>query len=351
MKRFSLLSIPFLLLAACSSPSTDNSGTEESGTVSEQSTSDVLEVYTTAYPLTYFTERIGGERVNVQSIYPPGANEHSFEPTQQDMIALAEADFLFYIGLGLEEFIDSAESTLEDENVEFISTADAISDEELESGQLTEEDNHEGESAEEDSHEGESAEEDSHEDESAEEESHDEHGHDSVDPHVWISPVLSQKLAESIKDSLVQADAEGAELYEANFEELVSELQELDQSFIDLASEVENKTFFVSHDAFGYIANTYGFEQVAVAGLNSQDEPSQKELTEIVDLAKENQIEYVVFEQNVSSQLTEIIQNEIGAESVNLHNLGVLTEEDIANDETYFTLMEKNREVLKLILE
>lgn len=128
-------------------------------------------------------------------------------------------------------------------------------------------------------------------------------------------------------------------------------MEQLDQSFAALSDQVENKTFFVSHAAFGYLADTYGFEQVAVAGLNSQDEPSQKELTEIVDLAKEKEIDYIVFEQNVSSNLTEVIQNEVGAEAIEMHNLGVLTQEDINNGETYFTLMEKNRAVLETVLK
>jgi len=326
MKNLSLLLILTLILTACSQPTSEEVDSESTTGIEDESATVALDVYTTAYPLAYFTERIGGDRVNLKSIYPLGANEHTFEPTQQDMIALAQADFLFYIGLGLEGFVDSAKSSLEGENVKFISMADAISDEELNNGKLAEGDSHEGEATEEESH-------------------------DEIDPHLWISPVLSQKLAESIKDSLVQADVEGAELYEANFEELVSELQELDQSFIDLANEVENEVFFVSHDAFGYIANTYGFEQVPVAGLNSQDEPSQKELTEIVDLAKEKNIKYIAFEQNVSSKLAEIIQTEVGAEAVQMHNLGVLTQEDIENNENYFTLMEKNLETLKTMLK
>ena len=67
-----------------------------------------LQVYTTVYPLQYFTERIGGDAVNVTSVYPAGANEHTFEPTQKDMIALADADLFFYIGLGLEGFVENA---------------------------------------------------------------------------------------------------------------------------------------------------------------------------------------------------------------------------------------------------
>ncbi|MCP2035294.1 zinc transport system substrate-binding protein [Planomicrobium sp. HSC-17F08] len=318
--------IPFialiLFLAACGNPAIDSQ--------TESEDDSKLHIKTTVYPLTYFTERIGGDRVTVESVYPAGANEHSFEPTQQDMIALAEADLMFYIGLGLEGFIDSAKKTLSDENVQFIAAADAITDEELEAA----------------SH-GEHAGEDEH---AHEEEGHEGHNHGSTDPHVWMSPVLSQTLAESIKDSLIEADPDGSGMYESNYAELIVELETLDRSFSELAERVENDTFFVSHSAFGYIAEPYGFEQVAIAGLNSQDEPSQKELTQIVDQAKEKNINYIIFEQNVSSNLTEVIQKEVGAEALQMHNLGVLTQEDIDNEETYFILMEKNLQTLEKAL-
>ena len=111
-----------------------------------------------------------------------------------------------------------------------------------------------------------------------------------------------------------------------------------------------SKTFFVSHAAFGYIAETYGLEQVAIAGLNSQSEPSQKQLASIVTHAKEHDVKYVLFEQNVSSKLTDVIRKEIGAESLMLHNLGVLTADDVKNNEDYFSLMEHNIETLKKAL-
>lgn len=328
MKKIYLLLALILILAACGTPAIDDEANE---TTSDSETK--LDVYTTVYPLTYFTERIGGNKVNVQSVYPAGSNEHNFEPTQQDMIAIAEADMLFYVGLGLEGFIDSAKKTLESENVEFISTADSISDEELLAAKG-----------------GDAHEEESHEEHEHEEESHEGHDHGETDPHVWISPLLSQSLAESIKDALIQADPEGTETYESNYAELIVELEQLDLDFAEMAERAENKTFFVSHSAFGYIADPYGLEQVAVAGLNSQDEPSQKELTKIVDLAREKNIKHIIFEQNVSSNLTEVIQKEVGAEAVEMSNLGVLTQENIDNEETYFTLMEKNIKVLEQVL-
>ncbi|WKA52243.1 zinc ABC transporter substrate-binding protein [Planococcus liqunii] len=348
--------IPFialiLFLAACGNPAIDSQ--------TEPEDDAKLHIKTTVYPLTYFTERIGGDRVTVESVYPAGANEHSFEPTQQDMIALAEADLMFYIGLGLEGFIDSAKKTLNGENVQFIATADAITDEQLEAashGEHAEEDEHaheeEGHAHEEDehAHEEEAHEEEGHEEEAHEEEGHEGHNHGSTDPHVWMSPVLSQTLAESIKNSLIEADPDGSGTYESNYAELIVDLENLDRSFGELAERVENDTFFVSHSAFGYIAEPYGFEQVAIAGLNSQDEPSQKELTQIVDQAKEKNINYIIFEQNVSSNLTEVIQKEVGAEALQMHNLGVLTQNDIDSEETYFTLMEKNLQTLEKALK
>jgi len=302
-------------------------------TTTPSKNSNALTVYTTVYPLTYFTERIGGNKVNVNSVYPAGSDEHTFDPTQQDMMALADADLFFYIGLGLEGFVNSAQKTLANENVTMIATANAVSDEELEGDHHEDESHHE------------------HEDESHAEEGHEGHDHGEIDPHLWISPQLSKELALSIKESLIEKDPKNEETYAQNFEKLVSELDELDHAYKEMADSSVNKTFFVSHAAFGYLASTYGLEQVAVAGLNSQDEPSQKELTDIVEEAKEKNITTILFEQNVSSNLAKVIQNEIGAQALTMHNLGVLTQQDIDQNETYFTLMEQNLKTLQKALQ
>lgn len=355
MKKIFLFVIVAMLtlLAACNEKST--------GTNDKEKEDNKLTVYTTVYPLTYFTERIGGDAVTVSSIYPAGANEHTFEPTQKDMMKLADADLFFYIGLGLEGFVDNAKETLKDENVKFVATSNMISDEELaistghdhdheaeattESTATADEHDHEAEATTESAA---TADEHDHEAEATTEATdHSGHDHSGVDPHVWLSPTLSKELALSIKDELVALLPDQKEELTANYEKLIGDLDELDQKFTDLASTAETKTFFVSHAAFGYIAGEYGLEQVAIAGLNSQTEPSQKELADIVDLAKESNIHTILFEQNVSSKLAETIQNEVGADSAVLHNLSVLTQDDIDNDETYFTLMNKNVETLK----
>ncbi len=312
----SLLTI--LLLAAC--------GNKDTNKQQPANDSGKLAVYTTVYPLQYFTERIGGEHVDVKSIYPPGADEHSFDPTQKDMIALADSDLFFYIGLGLEGFVENAEKTLKNEHVTMIATAEGISEDMLEEGD--------------------------HEDENHDEAGHDEEGHDHgpLDPHVWISPKLSVELATSIKNSLIEQAPDMAAEFEKNFDQLNADLVELDAKFKEMASSAPSKTFFVSHAAFGYIAHPYGLEQVAIAGLNSQSEPSQKQLAALVEQAQELDVHYILFEQNVSSKPTEVIRKEIGAEALTLHNLGVLMVDDVKNNEDYFSLMERNIETLKKAL-
>ncbi|MEK4495300.1 metal ABC transporter solute-binding protein, Zn/Mn family [Ureibacillus sp. FSL W8-0352] len=300
-----------LLLTAC----TNNESNQEK--------SNVIDIYTTVYPLQYFAKQIGGDYVNVSSIYPPGANEHTFEPTQKDIIALADADVFFYIGLGLEGFVENAKNSLANERVIFVPVAEKIDEQKLQTSV--------GHSHEEHEHE------------------HDHH-HGDVDPHVWLSPTISKDIALTIKNELVNLLPEQENTFNTNYERLIKRLEELDQQYKDLASQASSKTFFVSHAAFGYIAGNYGLTQIPVAGLNSQSEPSQKELAEIVALAKKHQIKYILFEQNVSSKLASVIQEEIGAESLILHNLSVLTEDDIKNNEDYFTLMEKNLKTLEKAL-
>ncbi|MCG7342520.1 zinc ABC transporter substrate-binding protein [Sporosarcina sp. ACRSL] len=326
MKKKSLVFLALflmLLVSAC--------GNKEVNKQTKAGEGEKLNVYTTVYPLQYFTERIGGDLVNVQSIYPAGADEHSFEPTQKDMIALSDADLFFYIGLGLEGFVENAGKTLKNEHVEFVATAASISEEQLEGHQHEDEHEDEHENDQEDS---------------------DEHGHNhsKFDPHVWISPKLSIELANSIKEALISKMPAQQETFVKNFDLLEDDLIELDERFKEMADQAATKTFFVSHAAFGYIADEYGLHQVAIAGLNSQSEPSQKQLAAIVEQAKDENVQYILFEQNVSSKLAEVIKNEVGAESLTLHNLGVLTQEDIKNEETYFTLMERNLTVFERAL-
>ncbi|KZE39745.1 adhesin [Bhargavaea cecembensis] len=324
-KLILILSASLLVLAGCGS---DNSSGEVKD--ADRASEKALTVKTTVYPLAYFTERIGGDSVSVSSIYPPGADSHTFEPTQKDMISLADSDLFIHTGLGLEGFVNKAEKTLSGEDVRLVAAASHIPDDQLLHGSGHNEEHHD------------------HDEEAdyQEEPGHEGHDHTGVDPHVWLSPVIADQLALAVKEALTEELPEKETEFTERYEELSAELKQLDSEFREMADSAETKTFFVSHAGFGYIAEEYGLEQVPIAGLNPQSEPSQKELARIVDLAREKQVSTIFFEQNITSKLTQVIVNEIGAESDTLHNLSVLSQEDIENGADYFSLMRQNIERL-----
>jgi len=280
--------------------------------------SDKLSIFTTVYPLQFFTEQIGGEFVEVHSVYPPGSDEHTFEPSQKDMINLSESDLFIYIGLGLESFIQKALPILKNEGTKTLEVSKNLH---IQEGTEDHEDHHEDH--------------DGHD--------HGNHNHGDIDPHIWIDPIYSIDIAEQIKNTLTELLPEQKEYFHQQFEDVKTKLLDLDTSFKQITSNAKRKEFIVSHAAYGYWEERYGIKMIPVSGISSADEPSQKDLQNIVELAQKYNISYVLQEQNVNSKLLEIIKEEIGAKNIlPLHNLSVLTDNDMKHGDDYFSLMEKN---------
>ncbi|MBS8265332.1 adhesin [Mesobacillus boroniphilus] len=330
MKKTAFILSLFMVIAAFLS------GCGQDG-ADQKKNDDLLQVYTTVYPLQFFAQRIGGEYVNVETIYPPGADEHTFEPSQKDMMALADADLFFYIGLGLEGFVDKASKTLKNEDVKMVPVGESLHLDEAgdENGEHQEEANHEDETAEE-----------GHDDE----EHADEHGHGDFDPHVWLDPIYANELALAIKEQLADQMPEHKDTFDQNYTELTAQLKDLDKEFSEVIGSAKRKEILVSHSAFSYWEDRYGIQQISISGQSTTNEPSQKELQNLISHAKDEKIKYVLNEQNFNSKLAKMVQQEIGAKSLTLHNLSILTDEDIKNNETYFTLMEKNIATLEKAL-
>lgn len=279
---------------------------------------NVLTVYTTVYPLEDFAQKIGGDYVQAKSIYPPGVEAHTFEPTTQTMKELADADAFIYIGAGMEGFVDQTIQTLKNEHVTLVEGAKGI--EFLDSTREHEENG-------------------------------EEHRDGDKDPHVWLDPVLSIQIAENIKNALIELKPEAKDTFEKNFASLKQQLQQLDEQFQTIVKNAPKKEILVSHAAYGYWSKRYGIQQLSIAGLSPSNEPSQKELAQIIDTAKKHHIRYVIFEQNVTPKVADIVKNEIGADVLRLHNLEARTKEDIEKNKDYIAIMKENLEVLKKALQ
>jgi zinc transport system substrate-binding protein len=329
-----------LLLSACGT--TDNSKTEEGTKETE-----TLKVYTTIYPLEDFTKKIGGDYVEVSSIYPPNVDAHSFEPSTGDMVALAESDLFIYTGVGVEGFVDKAAEALKNEDLTLLAAGNGLPLLEL----SEEEHQHDEETHQE--HEDEHAhDEGSHyhaEDEISEHGEHN-HNHGDVDPHVWLDPILSIELAENIKNSLSELMPDYANEFEQNFINLKTDLEKLDEEFRTTIEQANTKHVLVAHSAYGYWEARYGIEQIAISGISPTQEPSQKGLQSIVEESNKHQISYVIFDQNLTGKVAEIIQKEIGAEALTLHNLESVTDENIEKNEDYFSIMRSNLKTIETAL-
>jgi zinc transport system substrate-binding protein len=311
MKKFILFPVLLLVFSILMTACGD---TKEPSKKSENQ----LTIYTTVFPLQYFTERIGGNFVSVHTIYPPGADEHTFEPSQKDMIKLADSDLFFYIGLGLEGFVENAKETLKNENVSLIPAAEDLI--------LDPAEDHE------------------------EHEVHEDDGHGDFNPHVWLDPIYSKEMAALIRDSLVEKMPENKETFDQNYQLLANELDQLNSEFETTIQNAKHKNILVTHAAFSYWEQRYGIEEISISGLSTTNEPTQRDLEKIISLADKQGLRYILFEQNVQSKLAEIVQKEIGARALPVHNLGILTKENIEDKETYFSLMEQNLESLKIAL-
>ena len=179
--------------------------------------------------------------------------------------------------------------------------------------------------------------------------SHD-HDHGQFDPHVWLDPVNAGKMAENIKDALVQADEGNREYYEANYREFTDKLKALDKRYREELINFNRREIVVSHAAFGYLTKRYGLEQIAVKGITSQEEPGAAKMAEITKLLREKQIKYVFFETLTSPKLSEVLAREVGADTAVLNPIGGLTQEEIRSGMDYISVMEENLAALKMAL-
>ena len=107
-----MLSVMALIASACQTSSDDNESEIDDNRINVIAESEIddnrINVIASMYPLEYFAERIGGDRVNVENLIAPGQDAHDFEPTPGDLRDLAAADVLVYNGLGFESWIDSS---------------------------------------------------------------------------------------------------------------------------------------------------------------------------------------------------------------------------------------------------
>ncbi|MFX4303823.1 ABC transporter substrate-binding protein [Exiguobacterium sp. A1_3_1] len=321
------------VLAACGS-NTDSSTSENKQT----------EVYASTFATAAIAREIGGDQVNVKMIVPPGADPHSYEPTSKQLTEIAKGDLFLLTGTTLEPYSKKIQESLKGTDVRFIETSKDVNL--LESDATLHAHEEEGHTEDEHAHE-----EEGHDDHATDEHAHEEEGHDhgKYDPHVWLDPVNAKAMARSITTALSKEAPKDKATFEKNLKTFDQQADELDEQFKQAVADGSKKELLVTHAAYGYLAERYGFTQLPIAGISPSDEPSQKQLAALVKEARMHDLKYVAFEETVSPKVARVIQKEIGAESVTIHNLESVTKAQ--QNSSYFKLMEENVQTLKKALQ
>ncbi|WP_413379012.1 metal ABC transporter substrate-binding protein [Paenibacillus taichungensis] len=341
-----------LIVAGCGqNQSASDSSTSSANTPVPAETEEAkLNVEVSFYPMYEFTKNVAGDLANVHTLVPAGMEPHDWEPTPQDIASIEKADVLVYNGAGMESWIDQVTDSLSSAKLIQVEASHGI--DLLEGSEEDEHDHEHADTTDTHDHADEATTEEHDHDHDAEAEeghTHD-HNHDGLDPHVWLSPALAVKEVRNIEAGLAQAAPEHAEQFKQNADAYVAKLEALDQDFKAAVADSKRKDFITQHAAFGYLAQEYGLQQVPIAGLSPEQEPSAAQMAAVIDFAKEHQVKTIFFETLVSSKVSETIASEVGAKTAVLNPIEGLTEEEIAAGMDYIGVMRQNLEALKLAL-
>ncbi len=306
-----------------------------------------LSVVASIYPLGYLTERVGGDLVRVEVLIGPGIEAHGFEPKSSDLRKIAAAELVVMNGLGLEPWLDRALVALEDNRARIVvGAADEL---EAIAGLAHDHAGKDGDHEEEAGAHAESGDGDEYEDH-RDDRAGGQQGAAELDPHVWLDPLLAIVQVERIRDALIEADADNAGAYQANAATVSNELRALQAEFADGLAVCRHDHFVTSHAAYAYLADRFGAEQIPVAGLSPEAEPSPRQLAEITDTVTELGLEHVLVEPVLSDRLAQAIARESDIELLPIHAIGSVTEDELATFGDYFGLMRDNLASLRLAL-
>lgn len=250
---------------------------------SSVSSADPLRVAVSIPPQKYFVEAIGGAQVAVTVLVPPTAEPETYEPTPRQVMALAHSELFLGIGVPIENaWIPRFQAA--NPKLVVVNTTRGI--EKMPMIRHVHESDH----------------------------SYTTHSSEKtgLDPHVWLSPVLARIVAMNTRDALIAADPTHAADYRQGYARLARTIDQVDEQILSTLTEhpLKQTAFIVFHPAFGYFAAAYGLKQVPIEMEGK--EPGPKQLAELIDYAKKNNIRVVFIEPQFAQKAAQTIAQSIG---------------------------------------
>jgi ABC-type Zn uptake system ZnuABC Zn-binding protein ZnuA len=287
--------IPILLFLSACSPLTSDAPQ------SVTSPKEEPVVLTSTTFLADIAQNVAGDRLQVESLLPFGADPHSYQPIPQDVARVANSNLLIVNGADYEHFLGTILENAGGERTVIEASAGL----------------------------------------KVREDAGNEHG---VDPHLWLDPNNVIYYVENIRDGLIETDPAGTETYTTNAQGYIVQLQELDAWIREQVNSIpaERRLLVTNHDSLWYFSERYGFKVIGtvVEGTSSSAAPSAKQMAALIDRIKASGAPAVFLDAAESPALADQVASDAGVKVVTDLYFGSLTDGPPAG--TYIDMMKHN---------
>jgi len=241
--------------------------------------------------------QIGGDLVDVRALMGPGVDPHAYRQTRSDIVAMANADLVLWHGLFLEAQMEDFMHGLEEVGA-VVAVAESLPRNLL----IGNEDYA-----------------------------------DKFDPHVWMNPNLWSRVVLNVRDALIKVRPESENIFRANADAHLIELQQLAQYTTQVLSSVpaDSRVLISAHDAFNYFGNAYGFEVMGIQGISTESEAGLQRIAKMVETLVDRKIGAVFVESSVSDRNVRALIEGAAAAGHEVIIGGTLFSDAMGDDGTY----------------
>lgn len=262
-----------------------------------------VEYVTTIHPFKAIIDQIDGHRGNVYELLPPGASPHTYELKPSDIRTVQKATAIFFGADNLDGWVTKLE------NVKRISLFEMVPQQNRQMVKYFA-GKRKGEVM-------------------------------GDDPHFWTDPLAVKALLPTLTDKLCNLDPAGCEIYRKNSPKFENQLDSLYQVIQNKFLRVDRKEVMLAHPFFQYFLKRFNFKLIGIIETIPGSEPTPRELKEIIDEAKRQNLKLILTHPQISDRPTELIAEATGAKICELDPIG-----GVAGRETYAELLLYNTQIL-----
>lgn len=226
-------------------------------------------------------QAVGGNHVSVSSIVPAGVDPHSYQPTPSDVREVADAKAIFVNGAGLETWMDGLIKSAGGSNAPVYTLSEGLNPV-VQTASGTQEGN----------------------------------------PHFWLDPTNAIHYVQRIEQGLSERDPEHAADYQANAARYIGQIQDFD-TWAKVQIEkipVDQRKIVTFHDAFPYFGQHFGLSVIGVIEKSPGRDPSAKELADLVDQIKSEDVKAIFNEPQFNPKLADSLARDAGIKTLTLYS-------------------------------